>query len=132
MTPEEEHRLIRLIEHVAGLPTVPKDPDAVSALAQLLRVRPDAAYWLLQRCLLLELTIEHALEVLWGGPSPGRDATRTEPGRMAAVSGAGQPESTMGSLLGGYVHTSLLADLADGEPPKPGTEPPPDGGPRRN
>lgn len=127
MTPDEEQRVTRLVERIAAQPSVPKDADAVSALAQLLRRRPDAAYWLLRRCVLLETAIE-------GGSSPAPPAPAAPAGGMAplqfretppaapAVPAAPAPaaEPQLRDLLGEFTNTSLLGDLSEPELPKPG------------
>jgi hypothetical protein len=118
MTPEEEHRLIDLIGRIAGQPAVAKDPDAVGALAQLLRVRPDAAYWLLQRCLLLEAAIGQARVTPSGGEPSGPDEARTASTPPAGPAGM-PPPPQLRELLGEFTHTSLLADLSGSDPPPP-------------
>ena len=114
MTPQEQDRLMRLVERIAVQAAEPKEPAAVSALAQLLRQRPDAAYWLLRRCLLLETAIAQAL--------PSDDAPPARPGDSRAGDAGGRSEPVLRDLLGEFTNTSLLADLA--EPGAPARQPP--------
>lgn len=96
MTPVGQRRLMRLVEHIAAQDELPKDADAVSALAQLLRRRPDAAYGLLLHCLRLEAAIE-----------------------AQQAPAAAAPEPQMRDLLGEFTNTSLLGELSDLGHPKP-------------
>jgi len=121
MTPQEQQRLMRLAERIAAQPSVPKDADAVSALAQLLRRRPDAAYWLLQRCLLLEAALEGHLPA---SPAPAvglRIDLKAANGVAAAPAlAAVRAEPKLQDLLGEFTDTSLLGDLAtEPDEPKP-------------
>ena len=117
MTPQEQDRLMRLVERIAVQAPEPKEPAAVSALAQLLRRRPDAAYWLLRRCLLLETAIAQAL--------PSDDAPPARPGDSRADAAGSRSEPVLRDLLGEFTNTSLLADLAEpGAPPQPQQKPP--------
>ena len=123
MTHEEEHRLIQLIGRIAGQPVVAKDPDAVGALAQLLQVRPDAAYWLLLHCLRLEAAVEQGLAALSRG-LPSGPSVPAGPDRT-------HPEPQLRDLLGEFTHTSLLADLSGGDPQRAQDASAAPGGPRR-
>jgi len=126
MTPQEQQRVLRLAERIAAQPNVPKDADAVSALAQLLRRRPDAAYWLLQRCLLLEAEIEGRAPQAAAAAAP---RLNLQAGNIAAApnpaAAAVPAEPQLRDLLGEFTNTSLLSDLA-AEPvePKPGWDAP--------
>jgi len=123
MTPQEQQRVLRLAERIAAQPNVPKDADAVSALAQLLRRRPDAAYWLLQRCLLLEAAIEGQAPQAPASAAPRINLKAA--GSVAAAPGPGtgvppaRPEPQLRDLLGEFTNTSLLGALAADEPDEP-------------
>ena len=57
MTPRENLMVTRLVNRLVGQADLPKDADAEFELAALLKTRPDAAYLLLQRCLMLEVSL---------------------------------------------------------------------------
>ena len=57
MTPRENLMVTRLVNRLVGQADLPKDADAEFELATLLKTRPDAAYLLLQRCLMLEVSL---------------------------------------------------------------------------
>lgn len=62
MTPAEKLIVNRLATRIATLPDGPKDPEAAVEIKALIKTRPDAAYWLFQRCLALEVALEQANE----------------------------------------------------------------------
>lgn len=121
MTPVEQRRLKRLVERIAAHDEVPKDTEAVSALAQLLRRRPDAAYGLLLHCLRLEAALE--AQQASGAPATQSDDAGHLPGALAAAAPA---EPQLRDLLGEFTNTSLLGDLSDLAHPKPAVRTAPD------
>ena len=77
MNAEERLRVARLVTRLARQPETPQDEDAALELAALLKVRPDAAYLLMQRTLMLELALERAqaeLEQLRQGQSQSQSS----------------------------------------------------------
>ena len=60
MTPRENLMVTRLVNRLVGQADLPKDADAEFELAMLLKTRPDAPYLLLQRCLMLEVSLAQA------------------------------------------------------------------------
>ena len=60
MTPRENLMVTRLVNRLVGQADLPKDADAEFELTMLLKIRPDAPYLLLQRCLMLEVSLAQA------------------------------------------------------------------------
>ena len=60
MTPRENLMVTRLVNRLVGQADLPKDADAEFELAMLLKTRADAPYLLLQRCLMLEVSLAQA------------------------------------------------------------------------
>ena len=81
MTPRENLMVTRLVNRLVGQADLPKDADAEFELATLLKTRPDAAYLLLQRCLMLEVSLAqtgdelNALRTSGVGGAPNASST---------------------------------------------------------
>jgi len=60
MTPQERQLIDDLFDRLAKLESAPRDPDAVSAIAQGLRGAPNAAYALVQTVLLQDEALKRA------------------------------------------------------------------------
>ena len=60
MTPRENLMVTRLVNRLVGQADLPKDATAEFELAMLLKTRADAPYLLLQRCLMLEVSLAQA------------------------------------------------------------------------
>jgi len=92
MDARERLLVARLTNAIAGLPDAPKDADAEREVAMLLRVRPDAPYLLLQRCLMAEVALAQAqeeLEALRAGARRGNEGGYGAAAAPVAAHGSG-------------------------------------------
>ena len=126
MTPRERMTLLKLAVHVGEQGNVARDVDIERELVAMLKARPDAAYLLLRRCLVLEAALEEAqarIGVLQQPLAPFAAAALavSQPAeRGAARNGETRnapPQSGMRDLLGEWTSTTLLSELADDVPP---------------
>ncbi len=92
MTPRENLMVTRLVNRLVGQADSPKDADAEFELAMLLKIRADAPYWLLQRCLMLEVALAqagdelNALRASTGSAAPGAPSALAPPSISPAQS----------------------------------------------
>jgi len=107
MTPQETQWLDDLLQRLAAVQGVPKDPQAVAMIRERLAGQPDAIYLLVQRVLLLE----HALQ----------DAQA----QIAQLSQAQQQQPGGGSFLGGAPGIDWGRQPQAPFQPQPGAQPMP-------
>ncbi len=60
MTPQERQMIDDLFDRLSGLENAPRDPDAVAAIAQGLRIAPNAVYALVQTVLVQDEALKRA------------------------------------------------------------------------
>lgn len=71
MTPQEQQLIGDFLNRLAAIRGVAKDPQADAMIRQGLAQQPDAAYLLVQRCLLLEHALDNAKAEIERLQSPG-------------------------------------------------------------
>jgi hypothetical protein len=126
MNMQERILVNRLVTRIAQLPEAPRDPDVQLEIDALLRLRPDAPYWLAQRVLLLEAALEQAQAraaqpAAVQPPMPTQPAQPVQPAAMqpgafapaapqqpTAPSGAGSFLRNAASVGAGVLGGSLL------------------------
>ncbi|MDB5998448.1 MAG: transporter substrate-binding protein [Rhizobacter sp.] len=78
MTPREKLMVTRLVNRLVEQPEIQRDPGAERELSALMQVRPDAAYLLFQRCLILEEALNAAHEEIDRLQQSGRNTAAAD------------------------------------------------------
>jgi uncharacterized protein len=88
MTPQETTLLNEFLSQLTAVRGIAKDPAADTFIAQAIAQQPDAAYLLVQRCLLLDQAIESAKQQIDKLESELRGARAPAPAAAGFLSGA--------------------------------------------
>jgi hypothetical protein len=99
MTPQERQLIDDLFDRLSKLESVPRDPNAVAAIAQGLRIAPNAVYALVQTVLVQDEALKqahHRIEELEAGGAPEQNQQGGFLDSMRnAVFGQGQPHGSV-------------------------------------
>jgi uncharacterized protein len=88
MTPQERQMIDDLFDRLARLESAPRDPDAVTAIAQGLRQAPNAVYALVQTVLVQDEALKHANSHIQELEAGGAPAQQQSGGFLDSMRGA--------------------------------------------
>ena len=88
MTPQERQMIDDLFDRLARLESAPRDPDAVTAIAQGLRQAPNAVYALVQTVLVQDEALKHANSRIQELEAGGAPAQQQSGGFLDSMRGA--------------------------------------------